>query len=104
MRALVQTRCLRQSGGSLKWGSSAPRGFASLPWSAPPSSLRFFYGVFMAETWNASSTVPRLDQDDGKIATGLALVAGAATLAVWTYFLTGLAAATTWQFNKDVAP
>jgi hypothetical protein len=112
----------------------------------------FLYGVFMAEAWNASSTVPKLDQDDVKIATALAgalgalfavalgveavkdggsngagrsqrrsvktmgsvgrtlaasestLVAGAATLAVWTYFLTGLAAAITWQFNKDVAP
>lgn len=26
-----------------------------------------------------------------------------ATLAVWTYFLAGLAAAVTWQFNKDFA-
>jgi len=32
------------------------------------------------------------------------LTAVPATLAVWVYFLTGVAAAITWQFNKPVAP
>ncbi len=37
-------------------------------------------------------------------ATDHRVVAFAATVAVWTYFLVGVAAAVTWEFNKEVTP